>query len=56
MNGQNSIVQDESAIANGHVTVQFNQCIINQAVNAFANQASPYTTSSTTFAWAEMVR
>jgi Tfp pilus assembly protein PilX len=56
MNGQNSIVQDESAIAQGHVTVQFNQCTVNQAVSSFANQASPYTTSSTTFAWAEMVR
>jgi hypothetical protein len=56
MNGQNEIIQDESAIANGHVTVQFNQCTVNQAMTAFANQAQPATTSSTTFAWAEMVR
>jgi len=56
MNSQNSIVEDESAIANGHITVQFNQCTINSAMKAFANQGAAYTTSSTTFAWAEMVR
>lgn len=56
MNGQNEIIQDESAIANGHVTVQFNQCKVNAAVEAFKNQAAPPVTSSTTFAWAEMVR
>lgn len=56
MNGQNEIIQDESAIANGHVTVQFDQCKVNTAISAFANQASPPTSTSTTFAWAEMVR
>jgi hypothetical protein len=56
MSGQNEIIQDESAIANGHVTVQFNQCAVNQASQAFANVAATVTTSSTTFAWAEMVR
>jgi hypothetical protein len=56
LSGQNSIVQDESTIAEGHITVQFNQCTVNQAINSFTSQAVPYTTSSTTFAWAEMVR
>jgi hypothetical protein len=56
MTGQNEIIQDESAIAQGHVTVQFNQCTVNSAINAFQNAASAITTSSTTFAWTEIVR
>jgi hypothetical protein len=56
VSGHNEITQDASAIAQGHVTVQFNQCTVNQAVNAFQHAASAATTSSTTFAWAEIVR
>lgn len=56
MNGQNEIIQDESAIANGHVTVQFNKCMVDAAARAFSNQAVPGTTTSTTFAWTELVR
>jgi len=56
MSGDNKIIQDESAIASGHITVQFNQCTVNSAVDAFARAASAITTSSTTFAWTEMVR
>jgi Tfp pilus assembly protein PilX len=56
MTGQNEIIQDESAIANGHVTVQFNQCTVNSAMDAFTRAAAAITTSSTTFAWSEMVR
>lgn len=56
MNGQNQITQDQSAIAQGHVTVQFNQCAVNSAVQAFANQAAPSTVSSVTFAWSEIIR
>lgn len=56
MNGRNEIIQDASAIAEGHVTVQFNQCTVNSAVDAFARAATAITTSSTTFGWSEMVR
>lgn len=56
LSGQNEIIQDESAIAQGHVTVQFNQCSVNAAVNAFSHASSAATTSSVTFAWAEVVR
>ncbi|HEV7586903.1 MAG TPA: hypothetical protein VGO40_02140 [Longimicrobium sp.] len=58
MTGQNEInvdTQDNSGIA-GHVTVQYDQCKVSAAMNAFASQAQPPTTSSTTFAWAELVR
>ncbi|HEX8241942.1 MAG TPA: pilus assembly PilX N-terminal domain-containing protein [Longimicrobium sp.] len=56
MNGQNQITQDQSGIAQGHVTVQFQQCRINEALQAFANQAAPATVSSVTFAWSEIIR
>jgi hypothetical protein len=56
MNGQNQIIQDESAIASGHITVQFNQCTVNSAVKSFAHQASPTPVTSVTFAWSEIVR
>lgn len=56
MNGQNQIIQDQSAIANGHVTVQFDQCKVANALTAFSSQAQPPTTSSTVFAWSELVR
>jgi len=56
MTGQNQIIQDASAIAEGHVTVQFNQCTVNSAMEAFTRAAAAITTSSTTFAWSEMVR
>lgn len=55
--GQNAIDQDASAIANGHITVQFDRCRINSALQAFGRAATPSTPlTSTTFSWFELVR
>jgi hypothetical protein len=56
--GQNLINLDNSAIANGHITVQFNKCDIMAAQEKFRNQStSPVPTlSRTAFAWSEVVR
>jgi hypothetical protein len=56
MNGNNVITQDDSDLGNGNIMVQFDQCKVDAAMSAFSHVASTVTTSSTTFAWAEMVR
>ena len=55
--GLNAIDQDDSAIANGNITVQFDRCRIETALQAFGRAANPQTPlTSTTFSWFELVR
>ncbi|HYJ78599.1 MAG TPA: pilus assembly PilX N-terminal domain-containing protein [Longimicrobiaceae bacterium] len=55
--GQNSIDQDASAISNGHITVQFDRCQIDAALQALGRASTPATPlTSTTFSWFELVR
>jgi hypothetical protein len=57
MDGNNSIELDDSAVGNGNITVQYDRCKINQAVEGMSRVASnqpPLT--SRTFAWFELVR
>lgn len=56
MDGNNIIDQDASALGNGNITVQFDQCKVDAAMNAFSHVSQPSTTTSTTFAWTELVR
>lgn len=58
MNGNNEIVQDESAVANGSITVQYDKCAIDAAAQAFGNVtgSQPAGYSSPMFAWSEIVR
>lgn len=56
LTGEN-VIDDESAIGSGHITVQFDKCDINQAIQAFGRASVPQTPrTSTTFSWFEMVR
>ncbi len=57
MEGTNEIDLDTSAISSGHITVQFDQCAVNVAQDAFdatAVEATPIVLP--TFAWFEVVR
>lgn len=56
--GQNIIDLDHSALANGHITVQFNKCEILEAQSKFQQQSiTPVPKlSRTSFAWSEVVR
>ncbi|HYW13851.1 MAG TPA: hypothetical protein VE871_17950 [Longimicrobium sp.] len=58
MQGENEIQQDDSAIANGSITVQYDKCAIDGALQKFgdAAHAAPATIMGTTFAWSEVVR
>jgi hypothetical protein len=58
MNGENEIIQDESAIANGNITVQYDKCAIDAAQQAFGRASGPPTPRlmGRTFAWLEVVR
>jgi hypothetical protein len=58
MQGENEIVQDESAIANGNITVQYDKCAIDAAQQAFGRASGPQTPRlmGRTFAWLEVVR
>lgn len=54
--GENRI-DDLSAIGSGHITVQFDKCDINEALQAFGRASIPPTPrTSTTFSWFEVVR
>lgn len=56
--GQNLINLDNSALASGHITVQFNKCEILEAQQKFGNQTAVVTPtlSRSAFAWSEVVR
>lgn len=56
--GQNLINLDNSALASGHITVQFNKCEILEAQEKFQQQSTTPnpTLSKTAFAWSEVVR
>ena len=58
MQGENEIQQDDSAIANGSITVQYDKCAIDGALQKFGDvaHAAPATIMGTTFAWSEVVR
>lgn len=58
MNGSNSIDLDDSAIGNGNITVQYDRCKINQAMQGFSQVTSnrPPSVTTRTFAWFELVR
>lgn len=58
MEGENEIIQDESAIANGSITVQYDKCAIDAAQSAFGRATGPQAPymSGTTYAWYEVVR
>lgn len=55
--GHNTIELDASAIGNGNITVQFDRCMINQAMKGLGQVATdlPPNTKET-FAWFELVR
>jgi hypothetical protein len=56
--GQNLINLDNSALASGHITVQFNKCEILEAQQKFGNQTASVTPTllRSAFAWSEVVR
>ena len=58
MEGENEIIQDESAIANGSITVQYDKCAIDAAQEAFGRATGPQAPRlvGSTFAWYEVVR
>jgi hypothetical protein len=58
MQGENEIQQDDSAIANGSITVQYDKCAIDGALQTFGDAAhsAPASIIGTTFAWSEVVR
>lgn len=58
MQGENEIQQDDSAIANGSITVQYDKCAIDGALQKFGDVAhtAPATIMGTTFAWSKVVR
>lgn len=58
MQGENEIQQDDSAIANGSITVQYDKCAINEALQKFGDvgHTAPADIVGTTFAWSEVVR
>ncbi|HST59817.1 MAG TPA: hypothetical protein VLK84_14030 [Longimicrobium sp.] len=58
MQGENEIQQDDSAIANGSITVQYDKCAIDGALQKFGDVAhsAPADIIGTTFAWSEVVR
>lgn len=58
MQGENEIQQDDSAIANGSITVQYDKCAIDGALQAFGDvgHTAPADIIGTTFAWSEVVR
>ncbi len=58
MQGENEIQQDDSAIANGSITVQYDKCAVDGALQKFGDvgHTAPATIVGTTFAWSEVVR
>jgi hypothetical protein len=58
MEGDNVLDLDESAVANGNITVQYDKCDVDAALQAFGDVASvqPPVFVGTTFAWFEVVR
>jgi hypothetical protein len=56
--GENIIDLDESAIGAGHITVQYDACMIQAAENKFSSLANTNAVPSiqTTFSWMEVVR
>ena len=58
MQGENEIQQDDSAIANGSITVQYDKCAVDGALQKFGDAAhsAPASIIGTTFAWSEVVR
>ena len=56
--GVNEIELDASAIGAGHVTVQYDKCLIDGALSAFGEVTGPQTPvfSGTTFGWSEVVQ
>lgn len=58
MQGENEIVQDESAIANGNITVQYDKCAIDAAQQAFSRASTPQSPRlvGRTYGWLEVVR
>lgn len=56
LTGEN-VIDDESAIGSGHITVQFDKCDINSALESFSRASVPLAPrTSTTFSWFEVVR
>lgn len=56
--GLNEIEMDASAIGAGHITVQYDKCLVDAAQNAFGSIAQSITPNldGPTFAWFEVVR